>query len=210
MAGPLCAGPFQGAGVPRKSMVTLGHEVPHDIPQVEALLDQVFGADERMKKTCQRLRDGQAPSEGLALVLRDDAGAVVGTLRFWDVVVGGETRALLLGPLAIDPSLQSSGLGSKLMRHGLNLAAARRHQAVILVGDEPYYRRFGFDPNLTLAMDLPGPVDRARFLALELVAGSLSGAAGMIAPLEPAAGLPCGMVFDPEFDPSLTLGWSLV
>lgn len=189
-------------------MITLGHETETDVTQIEALLDLVFGAEERLRKTCQRLRDGQKPADGLALVLRD-GDRIVGTLRFWELLIGGQTRALLLGPLAVDPSLQGTGLGSKLMRHGLNLAAARHHQAVILVGDEPYYRRFGFQAHYMGNVDLPGPVNRDRFLGLELVEGALADVSGMVAPLEPALGLPCGMLFDPEFDPALGLGWAL-
>jgi predicted N-acetyltransferase YhbS len=167
-------------------MITMGYEASTDIVAIEALLDQEFGPD-RHGKTCQRLRDGQVPAAHLALVLRresEQGSQVVGTLRFWDILVGQKTRALLLGPLAVDHSLQGTGLGSKLMRHGLNLAAAGQHGAVILVGDEPYYRRFGFRGDLTQGMDLPGPVDRARFLALELKAGALASASGMISPLQ--------------------------
>lgn len=169
-------------------MMTMGYETSTDIAAIEALLDQEFGPD-RHGKTCQRLRDGQVPAANLALVLRrqnqDGSSQLVGTLRFWDILVGQTTRALLLGPLAVDSSLQGTGLGSKLMRHGLNLAAAAQHRAVILVGDEPYYRRFGFRADLTTAMDLPGPVDRSRFLALELQANALANACGPITTLHP-------------------------
>jgi predicted N-acetyltransferase YhbS len=158
-------------------MITMGYEASTDIVAIEALLDQEFGPD-RHGKTCQRLRDGQVPAANLALVLRresEQGSLVVGTLRFWDILVGQKTRALLLGPLAVDHSLQGTGL---------NLAAAGQHGAVILVGDEPYYRRFGFRGDLTQGMDLPGPVDRARFLALELKEGALASASGMISPLQ--------------------------
>lgn len=162
--------------------ISLGHEAPGDAWGIESLLDSCFGPDRHLK-TCQRLRDGQLPAAGLSLVARDEQdGAIVGTLRFWDVLVGGRTPTLLLGPLAVDPARQSGGLGSRLMRLGLAEAAARGHKSVILVGDEPYYRRFGFERRVTEAMDLPGPVDRDRFLGLEFAAGALADAKGLVTP----------------------------
>lgn len=160
-------------------------ELPSDAAGIESLLDRCFGPDRHLK-TCQRLRDGQIPAEGLAFVVRGEGGAVIATLRFWETVIGGRTRALLLGPLAVSPDLQSRGLGGALIRHGLHEAAARGHGAVVLVGDAPYYQRFGFSGHLTAGMDLPGPVDRARFLALELRPEALAGAAGLVAPFRVA------------------------
>lgn len=160
-------------------------ELASDAADVEHLLDRCFGPDRHLK-TCQRLRDDQRPAEGLAFIVRDAAGAVIGTLRFWELVVGGRHRALLLGPLAVSPDLQSRGLGGLLIRHGLSEAAARGHGAVILVGDAPYYERFGFARDLTRGMTLPGPVDRERFLALELRMGALAGAEGLVAPFRMA------------------------
>lgn len=166
-------------------MLTVGHETLADAQPIEDLLDQAFGPD-RYRKTCQRLRDGQSPAKGMAFVAHEDAEdgsrRLVGTLRFWDIRIGYAHRALLLGPLAVRPDCQSGGIGSKLMWLGLSQAEARGHHAVILVGDEPYYRRFGFVQHLTRRMMLPGPVDRSRFLALELEAGALREARGMISP----------------------------
>src|ERR1700733_1443375 len=112
-----------------------------DVVAREALLDACFG-ENRHTRTCQRLRDGRAPAEGLALsAVRQ--GRLVGTLRLWHVSVGG-IPALVLGPLAVDASCRELGLGAALMIRAL--AAARRlgHGAVILLGDAPYYARFGF------------------------------------------------------------------
>lgn len=170
-------------------MIQILHETAADHAGIEALLDLCFGGD-RHQKTCQRLRDGQTPADGLAFVVRDSAQQVIATLRFWAISVGGETRSLLLGPLAVHPRLQSLGLGSRLIRYGINQAAAMGHGSVVLVGDEPYYRRFGFEAGLTVDMDLPGPVDRARFLALELRHGALAGARGMIAAVDSGDDLP--------------------
>jgi predicted N-acetyltransferase YhbS len=153
-----------------------------DVVAREALLDACFG-DNRHMRTCQRLRDRRAPAEGLALsaVRLGRQHRLVGTLRLWHVSAGG-VPALVLGPLAVDPDCRDLGIGAELMNHALAAATARGHGAVILLGDAPYYGRFGFSARQTGALSLPGPFERDRLLALELRAGALHGAAGMIAP----------------------------
>jgi predicted N-acetyltransferase YhbS len=86
----------------------------------------------------------------------------------------------MLGPIAIDPAVQSLGLGGKLMREALTRASDRGHKAVLLVGDAPYYQRFGFSTERTHDLWLPGPYERNRFLALEIEAGYLAGARGLV------------------------------
>ncbi|MEI9924908.1 MAG: N-acetyltransferase [Bradyrhizobium sp.] len=148
-----------------------------DVVAREALLDACFGANRHMR-TCQRLRDGRAPAEGLALsVVRK--GNLVGTVRLWHVSVGG-APALVLGPLAVDPSCRQLGVGAALMNHALAAAKALGHGAVILLGDAPYYARFGFTGLKTSELSLPGPFERDRLLGLELHDGALDGAWGMI------------------------------
>ena len=112
-----------------------------DVAAREALLDACFG-ENRHTRTCQRLRDGRAPAEGLAFSAVH-RGRLVGTLRLWHVSAGG-LPALVLGPLAVDPSCRKLGIGRALMDHALAAAKARGHGAVILLGDAPYYARFGF------------------------------------------------------------------
>lgn len=170
-------------------------EEPRYAAAIEALLDRSFGPD-RFKKTAYKLREGIAPIPDLGLVAieHDELGneMVVATIRYWPVTIGGRVSALLLGPIAVADHLQGSGLGSKLIRMSLNKAAALGHKAVILVGDAPYYVRFGFSRQLTLGMQLPGPVDLDRFLGLELVPGALAGATGMVGRAEdpaPVAGV---------------------
>ena len=134
-----------------------------DVVAREALLDRCFG-ENRHLRTCQRLRDGRAPAEGLALsALR--RGRLVGTLRLWHVSAG-EVLALVLGPLAVDASCRDLGVGAALMRHALAEASARDHAAVILLGDAPYYARFGFSAEKTGDLSLPGPFERHRLLGL--------------------------------------------
>ncbi len=150
-----------------------------DVAAREALLDACFGAN-RSLRTSQRLRDGRAPAEGLAFsAVRK--GRLVGTVRLWHVSAGGKP-ALVLGPLAVDPSCRKLGVGAALMNHALSAAAARGHGAVILLGDAPYYARFGFSIAKTAELSLPGPFERERLLGLELRDGALDGAVGMIVP----------------------------
>jgi predicted N-acetyltransferase YhbS len=163
-------------------------ERDQDVVAREALLDACFG-ESRQQRTCQRLRDGRTPAEGLALTAVAQ-GRLVGTLRLWHVSAGG-VRALVLGPLAVDPACQKLGVGAALMRRALAVAKARGHGAVILLGDAPYYARFGFSGLKTGELALPGPFERDRLLGLELVEGALDGAWGMIVPTgAPAAERP--------------------
>ncbi|MGB3899270.1 MAG: N-acetyltransferase, partial [Mesorhizobium sp.] len=106
---------------------------------------------------------------------------VLGTVRLWDVRLGeGGPAALLLGPLAVDPSLKGAGVGSALMRHAVAEARRLGHKAILLVGDAPYYGRFGFSAEKTGSLSMPGPYERHRLLALELVPGTLDGARGTL------------------------------
>ena len=149
-----------------------------DVAAREALLDACFGAS-RHTRTCQRLRDGRAPAQGLALsAVRQ--GRVIGSVRLWHVSVGG-IPALMLGPLAVEASCRQLGVGAALMERAIAAAKARGHRAIILLGDAPYYARFGFSATKTGQLTLPGAFERDRLLGLELVEGGLDGAWGMIA-----------------------------
>jgi predicted N-acetyltransferase YhbS len=160
------------------AMIAIREETVLDVEGREALLDACFG-EERFRKTCERLREGRRPAEGLALAAELD-GRIVATLRLWNIEAGPGRPALMLGPIAVDPALQGLGVGSKLMRLALARAAALGHAAVLLVGDAPYYARFGFSADKTAALSLPGPYERERFLALELKPGALDGAQGLV------------------------------
>lgn len=155
-----------------------------DAQAVDCLLDQAFGP-QRQLKTSQRLRDGRAPADGLAIVAKS-GGKLVASISFWHVEAGG-VPALLLGPVAVDCALQGQGIGRALIVYGLSRAASFGHRAVILVGDAPYYNRFGFSRALTSNLILPGPVEYERFLGLELVPGALASAAGLVVPTGAAA-----------------------
>jgi len=164
-------------------MICIGDETPFDVAAREALLDVAMGPDRRLKSS-ERLREGQDPAEGLALVARDisvDGPArLAGTVRLWHVRAG-DVPALLLGPLAVAPERQGDGVGGALMRVAIARARAAGHGAILLVGDPEYYVRFGFSAAATAGLAMPGAYEQRRLLALELAPGALAGAAGMIA-----------------------------
>ena len=159
--------------------VTIHPETRFDVSARERLLDAAFGPA-RFAKTCERLREGRVPAEGLAFTARA-GGRLVGTIRLWDVLAGSAGPALLLGPLAVDCKAQGKGIGAALMRHAIAEATRLGHGAIILVGDAPYYARFGFSGAPVADLHLPGPVERQRFLGLELTPGALDGAEGLVA-----------------------------
>jgi predicted N-acetyltransferase YhbS len=161
-------------------MVTIRHEALADGAAREALLDRVLG-EARFLKTCEQLRKGRLPSPGLSFGAYADTG-LVGTVRLWDIVAGSAGDALLLGPLAVAPEVQGRGIGSALVRHAIHEAALSGHEAILLVGDAPYYRRFGFSAAKVRGLRLPGPVERARFQGLELEKGALVRATGLVVP----------------------------
>ncbi|MET4128743.1 N-acetyltransferase [Roseovarius sp. MBR-6] len=156
-------------------MIELRHEEPADLWEVEALYDLCF-APGREALSSYRLRDGVAPVAELCLVARED-GIVAGAIRYWPVRVGG-AEALLLGPVAVHPTHQGEGLGGWLIRESLERARARGWARVMLVGDAPYYGRFGFAR--LAAVEMPPPTNPARVLGLALVPGAWDGIAGAV------------------------------
>ncbi len=168
-------------------MTIIRDENLRDVEAREALLDEAFG-DCRFAKTCERLRDGRLAAAGLSLVAVTAGGAdgaagrLAGTVRLWNVSAGPGRRALLLGPLAVAEDRRGQGVGAALVTAALARARALGHRAVLLVGDQPYYGRFGFSPGPAGGLWLPGPVERARFLALELAPGALAGSRGLVSP----------------------------
>jgi predicted N-acetyltransferase YhbS len=159
-------------------MIMIRTEAKRDVAAREALLDEALGAA-RCTKAAERLRDGRLPADRLAFVACDGR-KLVGTVRLWDVSAGPGRPALLLGPLAVASHWRNQGIGSALMRHALAAATARGDAAVLLVGDAPYYARFGFTAEKTADLWLPGPYERGRLLACELRPGALDGARGLI------------------------------
>ena len=161
-------------------MITIRHEQTSDIAAREALLDKAMGKIKRRRKTSERLRSGRLPADGLAFVATDGE-RIVGSVRLWNIGSESGEAALLLGPMAVASDCRNRGVGGALVRHAIDAARNLGHRAIILVGDAPYYSRFGFTADKTAAVQLPGPVERDRLLALELVPGSLDRASGMVA-----------------------------
>ena len=157
-------------------MIELKPEANADWWEVEALLDLCF-APGREALSSYRLRDGIPPVPGLSLVARDESGILIGAIRYWPVRVNG-AAALLLGPVAVHPTHQGEGLGAVLIRDSLAAATANGWQRVMLVGDAPYYSRFGFDKLEDVAM--PPPTNPERVLGQDLVPGAWAGVTGRV------------------------------
>ena len=142
--------------------------------EVEALYDTCF-APGREALSSYRLRDGVPPVAGLSHVARDADGILAGAIRYWPVRIG-TAEALLLGPVAVHPTRQGEGLGGLLIEDSLVHAAPLGWARVMLVGDAPYYERFGF--SLLSDVVMPPPTNPARVLGRDLVPGAWLGVAG--------------------------------
>jgi predicted N-acetyltransferase YhbS len=154
-------------------------ERPDDADAVDALVTLCFGPG-RLAKTAYRLREGVGEVRELSFVAVDGGdAALLGSVRFWPIRVGGHP-SLLLGPLAVQPHLRGQGIGIGLMQHGLEAARLSGGESVLLVGDEPYYAKVGFSRLPPDRVRFPGPVDPARVLGLSLVSGALLSLSGMV------------------------------
>lgn len=150
----------------QKQMFRLSPETAADWHEVENLFDTAF-APGREALSSYRLRDGVAPLATLSVVARDATDGIAGAIRYWPVLVGqADQPALLLGPVAVHPTHQGEGLGGALIFDTLERARGLGWGAVILVGDAPYYGRFGFQKALHL--DFPPPTNPERILWLPL------------------------------------------
>lgn len=156
-------------------MHELAQETAEDWWEVEALYDLCF-APGRTALSSYRLRDGVEPVRELCLTLRQD-GILAAVIRYWPVRVGGK-RVLLLGPIAVHPTRQGEGLGGILMHESLSRAADLGWERVLLVGDAPYYQRFGFSK--LDEVEMPPPTNPDRVLGLELVPGAWEGVHGQV------------------------------
>jgi predicted N-acetyltransferase YhbS len=133
----------------------------------------------RFARSAYRVREGVPPVAALCLCATLD-GKLLGGVRFTAIRIGAEQNAALLGPLVVDPVEKGKGIGRALVQDGLTRARTEGFGLVLLVGDIPYYGRFGFTPVPYGQITLPGPVDPARLLAVELIPGALAGAAGQV------------------------------
>ena len=148
-------------------MFEICRERPSDALYIECLLDLNFGYD-RFEKASYSVRENVPPLGHLSFVACSQE-QLVGTIRFWPIVVrdlinGAQIDAVLLGPLAVDDKWQGSGVGAKLVTHGLRHCLAAGHQRILLVGDIAYYGQFGFQAVLPSCITLPGGYDARRLL----------------------------------------------
>jgi predicted N-acetyltransferase YhbS len=153
-------------------------ETDGDAETLSHLSAEAFGPG-RFARSAYRVREGVPPVAGLCLVgWRENL--LIGGIRFTAVSIGEEKNAALLGPLVVDPAEKGKGFGRALVEEGLKRAKTEGFALVLLVGDMPYYGRFGFVPVTPGQITLPGPVDPARLLALEFVPGTLATAVGQV------------------------------
>jgi predicted N-acetyltransferase YhbS len=157
---------------------TFAAEKPEHADAIERVLDRAFGPG-RHAKTSERVRERGARHEPmLSRIALDDAGDVIGVCRIWSVEAGAPLY--FLGPLAVDPGAQAAGLGLALTREAVAACRATRGNGIVLVGAERFFRPLGFAVVPTGRITLPGPVDPARLLWLELKLGGLEKAQGEI------------------------------
>lgn len=161
-------------------MIRLEQERPNDWWEVEALFDLCF-APGREALSSYRLRDGIPPVDKLCLVARDDGGILGGAIRFWPIRVG-LTPALLLGPVAVHPTRQGEGLGGFLIQDAAARAADLGWERILLVGDAPYYSRFGFEK--LDGVEMPPPTNPDRILGR----GNWGGVSGAVVKWDTAGG----------------------
>jgi predicted N-acetyltransferase YhbS len=159
--------------------LTIMPETPADALSIERLHERTFGPG-RYARTAYRLREQVAHSLDLSFTARIGT-LLVGSVRLSPVRIG-ETKALLLGPLTVEPPFRERGVGQALIERALTEARIKGHRLVILVGDEPYYGKSGFKPIPPDRAIMPGPVDPRRLLVAELVDGAFNGVSGSVRP----------------------------
>jgi predicted N-acetyltransferase YhbS len=176
-----CGGPRQAEYEAMTDLsLTIRTEIADDALAIERLHERTFGPG-RYAKTAYRLREG-GRDHSLELSFTARVGTLlVGSVRLTPVRIG-ETKALLLGPLTVEPPFRDRGIGQVLIERSLAEAKAKGHRLVLLVGDEPYYGKSGFKRVARGQVTMPGPVDPARLLVCEMIEGAFEGVSGPIRP----------------------------
>jgi predicted N-acetyltransferase YhbS len=157
--------------------LTILPETADDAVPIERLHERTFGPG-RYARTAYRIREGVTHTLDLSFTARIGT-LLVGSVRLSPIRIG-ETPALLLGPLTVEPPFRERGIGLSLLQRALEEAKTRGHRLVILVGDEPYYARCGFKRIPKGRASMPGPVDPNRLLVAELADGAFDGVSGSI------------------------------
>ncbi|TCT02216.1 GNAT family N-acetyltransferase [Aquabacter spiritensis] len=155
--------------------IAIAPETQADSDPIEKLHRRTFGPG-RFTRTAFRLRE-RVPHDRTLSFTAHIGTMMVGSVRLTPIAIG-TVPALLLGPLTVEPPFRTHGIGARLMRAALAAAQAAGHKLVILVGDAPYYGRFGFQPVPPGRIVMPGPVDPDRLLVAELVPGAFDGVTG--------------------------------
>lgn len=159
--------------------LTILPETAADALSVERLHERTFGPG-RYARSAFRIREGRGHVLDLSFTARIGS-LLVGSIRLTPICIG-ETPALLLGPLTVEPPFRSRGIGRSLIERALEIAKTKGHKLVVLVGDEPFYGKLGFKKIPKGRVKMPGPVDPARLLIAELQPGAFDGASGLIRP----------------------------
>jgi predicted N-acetyltransferase YhbS len=159
--------------------LTILPETAADAAAIERLHERTFGPG-RYARSAFRIREGRSHMLDLSFTARIGT-LLVGSVRLTPICIG-DTKALLLGPLTVEPPFRERGVGSTLIERALKHAKGAGHRLVVLVGDEPYYGKSGFKRIAKGLVKMPGPVDPARLLVAELATGAFEGVAGLIRP----------------------------
>jgi predicted N-acetyltransferase YhbS len=159
--------------------ITILPETADDGPEIERLHERTFGPG-RYAKSAYRLRERMGHRLELSFTARIGT-LLVGSVRLSPILVG-DSKALLLGPLTVEPPFRERGIGQALIARTLAEAKSKGHRLVVLVGDEPYYGKFGFKPIPKGRAALPGPADPARLLVCELIERAFDDVSGPIRP----------------------------
>ncbi len=159
--------------------LTILPETAEDELAIERLHERTFGPG-RYARSAYRIREGRGHLPALSFTARIGT-LLIGSVRLTPVCIG-ETPALLLGPLTVEPPFRARGVGGTLIKRALKEAADKGHKLIVLVGDEPYYAKSGFRRIRKGQVKMPGPVDPARLLVAELTPGAFAGVNGLIRP----------------------------
>ena len=159
--------------------LTILLETPDDAPAIEHLNARTFGPG-RFAKTAYRVREEIAHIPELSFTARVGT-LLVGSVRLSPILIG-QAKALLLGPLTVEPPFRDRGIGQALIARALEEAKGKGHRLVVLVGDEPYYGKSGFKSIAKGQVTMAGPVDPARLLIAELAPGAFEGVTGAVRP----------------------------
>lgn len=165
---------------------TLADEAAEHAAAIESLVDTAFGPA-RKTRTVYQFRDGIPPATSLCYVALSNDGDMLGSIRFWPVLMPDGRQGVMLGPLAVLPNLRGQGIGKALVAHGIAGTRAAGYGGVLIVGDRGYYAPFGFREEKVANLELPGSVTPLTFMGLEFEEGSLSGLEGVVLPFRETA-----------------------